>query len=154
MLRDQPTFNEPSRLVRYIPPEFRNRNNRPAVGAYQKKENEDYLSVNSDELETVNQIAQNFASQFEADNRPVAVSYPTVANYNDAAGKVGVMISFNNATQNWEFREGAGLVVAYKHRSKKSNKSHCGIEYVRVFDALSDFRYAVRVARSTTYRMV
>ena len=38
MRRDIPTFKESSHLARYIGKEFRNLGNRPAAGAYQKKE--------------------------------------------------------------------------------------------------------------------
>ncbi len=154
MLRDKPTFKESCGLVRYIDLEFRNRNNRPATGAYQRKQNEDHLSVNSDEVETINQIAQTYATQFESGIRPVAVACPKVAEYNEAAIRVGITISFNTATKNWEFKDGGAPTEAYSHRKKQDNKSHCGVEYVRVFDDRDDFRYAVRLARSVTYRMI
>ncbi len=100
MLLDEPTFVEKSELARYIPYEWRNRNNRPAPAAYQRKDNEKYLSVNSTEVETINQIAQTYATKFESGTRPVSVACPKVANYNEAADQVGIAISFNAATNN------------------------------------------------------
>lgn len=154
MLRDKPTFKGSSGLARYIPSDCRHRNNHPAPAAYQKKDNEDHLSVNSTEVETINQIAQTYATKFEAEMRPVAVACPKVASYSAAADKVGVTITFNRATDYWEFQEGGAATVAYKHRSRENNKSHCGVEYVRIFDDPKDFRFAVRVARSAKYKMI
>ena len=73
MLRDEPTFSEASELARYVPPEWCRRKNRPAPAAYQRKDNEKYLSVNSTEVETTNQIAEIYATKFESDTRPVAI---------------------------------------------------------------------------------
>jgi hypothetical protein len=154
MLRDKPTFAEPSELARYIPSEWCKRKNRPASAAYQRKDNEEYLSVNSTEVETINQIAQTYATKFESGTRPVAIACPKVASYNEAADKVGIAISFNGTTNDWEFQEGGKLAVAYKHRRSEVNNSHCGVEFVRVFDDRSDFCFAVRVARSATYKTI
>lgn len=154
MLLDKPIFKETSGLVRYIPAEFRKRNNRPATAAYRRKENEDYLSVNSDEVETHNQIAQVYATLFESGVRPVSVACPKVVDYNECAEQVGVTITFNSVTKDWEFQGGGVSVAAYSHRRQDHNKSHCGIEYVRMFSDLIDFRFAVRLSRSTTYKML
>ena len=156
MLRDEPTFSEVSELARYIPSEWRKRRNHPAPAAYQRKDNEKYLSVNSTEVETINQIAQTYAARFESGTRLIAIACPTVASYNEAATskRVGIAISFNGTTSNWEFQEGGKPAVAYMHRGSDADKSHCGVEFVRIFDDSSDFWFAVRVARSATYRMV
>ena len=154
MLLDEPTFVEKSELARYIPSEWRNRNNRPAPAAYQRKDNEKYLSVNSTEVETINQIAQTYATKFESGTRPVSVACPKVASYNEAADQVGIVISFDATTNNWEFQERGTLAVAYKYRRSEGNRSHCGVEYVKAFDDMSDFRFAVRIARSATYKML
>ncbi len=155
MLRDEPTFSETSELARYILPEWRKRRrNRPAPAAYQRKDNEKYLSVNSTEVETIKQIARTYATKFESGTRPVAIACPKIASYNEAAEKVGIAVSFNGTTSEWEFQEGGKPAVAYRHRRSEGNKSHCGVEFVRVFDDRSDFCFAVRVARSATYKMI
>lgn len=154
MLIDVPKFRESSSLLRYVEPEHRGRNNRPKVGAYRRKEDEDHLSVNSDEVETENQIAATFAAKFHGGSRPVSISGPTVADYNAAAESVGMSVSFDAAKGCWVFGRGGDRSEAYKHRPKSGNRSHCGVEYIRTFDDLSDFKFAVRMARSATYRLV
>ncbi len=154
MLSDEPTFSNSSELVRYIPSEWCKRKNHPASTAYQRKDNEKYLSVNSTEVETIKQIAQTYATKFESGTRPVAIACPKIASYNEAAEKVGIAVSFNGTTSEWEFQEGSKPAVAYRHRRSEVNKSHCGVEFIRAFDDVSAFRFAVRVAKSATYRMV
>ena len=154
MLLKKPTFKESEKLARYIDPEYRNPRNLPATGAYQRQENEDYLSVNSTEVETVRSIAQTYANIFNLGNRPVAVACPEIAAYNESAEKVGITLSFNTETGYWEFEEAGSTTFAYKHYKARTNASHCGVEYIRKFDDRADFRFAVRVAQSATYKMI
>ena len=156
MLRDIPTFRKASKLARYIENEFQNLRNRPAVAAYQKKYGETYLSVNSIEVETVRQIAQFYADTIKKGPRPVAIASPTVADYNSAASDVGIMLQFNKQNNCWEFTNYGTRELAYQHRPRKNNenKSHCGIEYVRIFNDQMDFRFATRMANAATYRNV
>lgn len=154
MLRDKPTFRGSSGLARYIPSEYRNRKFRVATGAFQRTEDENHLSINSDEVETINQIAQTYALKFESGMRPVAVACPKLESYNDAASKAGITIVFNDVKDIWEFQEGTMVSEAYRFWSKTNNKSHCGVEYVRAFDDQSDFRFAVRISRAAKYRKI
>lgn len=154
MLRKKPTFKATSVLARYIYPEFRHANGRPATGAYQRKVNEDHLSVNSTEVETIKQIAQTYAEIFESSFRPVAVAAPIVADYNESAKKVGVTISQNSTSNDWKFQDTDELSVAYRHRGREGNRSHCGVEFVRAFSDIQDFKFAVRIKQTATYKMV
>lgn len=152
MLRDYPTFSASSRLARYIDPEFRRtRNKRPQPGAYQKLEDDDYLSVNSTEVKTLGQIADTYAKKFEKGQRPVAIACPTVEQYNAAANGVGLTITYNDGAEAWEF---GGAIRAYKHWPKTGNESHCGVEYVRIFRGRQDLNFAVRMGNAVTYKDV
>lgn len=152
MLRDAPTFDAKSSLVRYIHPDFRRpSSNRIKTGAFQKGDGESHLSVNSLEVETLKQVAQIYAAQFENGQRPVAISSPKVEQYNEAATAVGLKITYNENTKSWEF---SGALEAYKHREKINNKSHCGVEYVRSFSEQQDFNFAVRMVRVATRKDV
>jgi hypothetical protein len=157
MLRSQPLFKETSKLARYIEPDFRRTSGRtklPKPGAYQKKLNEDHLSVNSLEVETAGQIAQTYAERFEQGRRPVAIASPNIRSFNGAAGSVGLSITFDTATGTWNFMDGGIRSAAYLHRPKNNNVSHSGVEFVRTLHDFAEFKFAVRVAKSATYRMV
>ena len=156
MRRDIPTFKESSHLARYIGKEFRNLGNRPAAGAYQKKEGETYLSVNSTEVETARQIAQFYSDTIEKGPRPIAIASPIVSDYNRAASDSGIMLKFDEQKKYWEFYNHGAYEPAYRHRpgKNKENKSHCGIEFVRILSDRMDFQFAVRMARAATYKMV
>ncbi len=149
-----PTFKEISVLTRYIHPEFRGKNNRPKPSAYQRSHSERYLSVNSLEIHSLKQVAAIYADIFENENRPVALTQPSVSDYNGVAGQVGVIINYNASAGYWEFHESDILTPAYLHHARVRNESHCGVEFVRVFDDFQEFRFAGRMARSKTYKFV
>lgn len=152
MLRKNPTFAAGCHLARYIDPEYRRSPKKPPKpGAYQRKLDETFLSVNSTEVETVSQIAQIYADKFEQGNRPVGIALPTVAKYNLVAQAVGVILTYNGAKQVWEF--GASR-VAYRHRPSANNNSHCGVEYTESLADFYDFRFALRMAKAATCKLV
>ena len=156
MLLSKPTFRESTHLARYIRREYRKASgNRPKTGAFQKVPNETSLSVNSTEVETLNQIARTFAIKFEDGRRPVAISTPKISDYNKAATSrgVSVQIIFDDTAKVWKFQEFGQSALAYKHDKRTDNKSHCGIEYIRIFDDRADFNSAVRMAKAATYKM-
>lgn len=151
-MRDKPTFGAKTKLARYIDPDFRRpQKKHPKRGAYQRKLGETYLSVNSTEVESIKQIAQIYANQFEQGSRRVGIASPTVDKYNAAAKAVGINLIYHSAKQVWEF---GSSKAAYTHRSFKKNKSHCGVEYVEIFEDYQDHRFAVRMSKAATYKMV
>lgn len=151
MLLDEPTFDAASGLARYIHPDYRGRRNqrRPQPGAFQAREDESYLSVNSTEVETLGQIAGTYAVKFEKGRRPVAIATPKVEQYNEAASGVGLRITYNENAEAWEFGD---AMKAYKHWWKEGNKSHCGVEYVQSFGDQQGFNFAVRMIGAANYR--
>ena len=153
MLHRKPAFVEGSKLTRYIHPDFRGRKNRPKPAAYQLTENEEYLSVNSTEVQTVNQIAEVYATIFEQNRHPIAIACPTLASYNEAATGVGLEITYNDSTKCWEFRKGSGWSTAYRHWRKAGNASHCGVQYLGALSDRDGFHFAVRMHRVATYQM-
>ena len=148
---EDPKFRASDKLARYIHPEFRRANgNRPKLGAYLKSENEKYLSVNSLEIETINQVADTYAKKFETGQRPVAIAAPTVSDYNDAAHVADIEITFNSTKKIWEYNY-QGSRAAYKHYRADNNISHCGVEYVEKFNKYQNFKYSRRMAMKDTY---
>lgn len=154
MKSQTPTFKERSVLFRYIDPEFRSRKNRPKAGSYQLSSAEKELSVNSGEMATTRQVAQVYADNFEGGQRPVALSGCRLAQYNDGGIASGAGITFNDKTMCWEFIESGNARDAYKHDPKFNNPSHCGVQFLRILDDHKQFKFAVRLARSATYKMV
>lgn len=149
-----PTFKQRSILTRYIDREYRGKKNRPKRGAYQRSEGEKYLSVNSLEIHTRNQVAAIYAEIFENGNRPVALTEPRVSNYNAVANEVGVTVRYNAVAGYWEFHENGLSAPAYRHHVRTRNESHCGVEFVRAFDDYKEFQFAIRMAKSKTYKLV
>ena len=149
-----PRFGKRSVLCRYIDREYRKRNNRPNPNAYRLTPNEKYLSVNSLEIHTRNQVAAIYAEKFENGNRPVALAEPTVSIYNAAASEVGVTVAYNSDAGYWHFSENGNATPAYLHHGREHNESHCGVEFVRALDDFKEFQFSVRMAKSKTYKSV
>jgi hypothetical protein len=85
----------------------------------------DGLSVNSLEIHTENQIAAIYAEKFD-EERPVALSTPTIGDYNRAAEGVGLTIGgYNEGEPHWTNPGPNGDEPSYKHDPKKGNDSHC-----------------------------
>src|SRR5215207_6052614 len=136
-----PTFSERKELVRYISDANRLSGNRASVAAfYHDDSNEDpaneHFSVNSLEIETLNQIADYHRWKWQSSTEKVALCIHRVHEYNDAAKKSNVRI--RKATK-WEFTAGGGVWEdAYRSRPvypygepPHGSPSHCGVEFVR-----------------------
>lgn len=150
----RPRFRERDKLARYIDPDYRGKNGRPKLAAYQLTDNEDSLSVNSLEIESVRQVAATYATKFENGHRPVAIASPQISQFNAAAGAVRVNISYDSIIGCWIFHDSGKYSEAYRFDDKKTNKSHCGVEFARIFDEYQEFLFAGRMAKACKYRLV
>ncbi len=150
---DTPTFAAQERLARYIRPEYRQGTNRAKLGAFMEDETatRSGLSVNSLEVHTENQIATICEGKFN-DPRPVALSIPTVGEFNESANAARIEVAIHAAKRRWMHSGPNGLEDSYKHDPKLSNESHCLIKYTRLFDNLQKLRFARRMAYKPTYR--
>jgi len=151
---DTPTFAAQERLARYIRPEYRQGTNRAKLGAFMEDETatRNGLSVNSLEVHTENQIATICEGKFN-DPRPVALSIPTVGEFNESANAARIEVAIHTAKRRWMHSGPNGLEDSYKHDRKLSDESHCLIRYTRLFDNLQKLRFARRMAYKPTYRV-
>ncbi len=150
---DAPTFEAQERLARYIRPEYRQGNKRAKLGAFMEDEaaTKDGLSVNSLEVHTENQIATICEAKFN-DPRPVALSIPTVDDFNESSNAAKFRVAVHAAKQGWTHSGPDGLEESYRHDPKPGNESHCLIRYTRLFDKSQELRFARRMAYKPTYR--
>lgn len=152
-----PRFRVGDRLVRYIAPEHRQSSRRAKPGAFMEDvatTSRDGLSVNSLEMATKKQIATIYSVKF-SDPRPVAISSPTIATYNNAVqAATTISISWNSARSRWEHQGPNGLETSYLHNPKHNNESHCLIRYTRHLDDFEQLKFARRMAYQPTYESV
>jgi hypothetical protein len=160
-----PKFSTRSRLVRYIGEDDRLSGNRPAVTAFEPDPptadpGNDHLSVNSLEIESIAQIAAYHRLNWQNDTGIVALSEHQIHDYNDAGRKASATILYNRNDECWEFIENNLSSPAYKHRPVKpvskntlGSKSHCGVEFVRVFNLYYGTRFARHLAKKGRYHV-
>jgi hypothetical protein len=108
-----------------------------------------YLSVNALEVETTKAIAAYHRGVQQGNRGKVALCDHTVFQYNDAAKKSGVAISYDQADAKWKFRSGtSALEDAYRHVPSVESKhefkspSHCGAEFTRALTAHTIAKFA------------
>lgn len=144
----KPSFGTRSTLLRYIEPEHRLSGNyidSAAFFADPGPPREEYLSVNSLEVEKVKDIASRFKAKRPAGG-DVAVGMFTVGACNMAARDALVDVRTHDELI-WSFPENGNLSAAYLAHCNSSNPSHCGIEFVRILDDLAEHRFASRMTR-------
>lgn len=143
----EPTFAERSELVRYVHPIHRLRGNRPAVATFLEppsQEPKPYLSVNSLQVESLQDIAAYHRAIWQDNKGRVALSSHKVSHYTDAGRKCGIQISYDHDTFTWSFRgDGANFEEAYKHHpvlrsGRPRSPSHCGVEFIRALKNRND----------------
>ena len=154
-----PKFSARSQLIRYIGEDMRLGKNRPAVAAFlpdepSEKPEEDHLSVNSLEIETMAQIAAYHRWRAQGDRGKVALCIHKVLDYTDAGKKAGIPVTYNQETASWEFREGRKVSAAYKHRPVRAvhnhprpSPSHCGVEFARLLSDNDAAKFARRLTK-------
>jgi len=123
--RDQPgsrtqnvKFNERTELARYIDEDQRLSGNRPASSAFLANPGDTHLSVNSRDIENLDQIASYFYAilQENKNNRAIAVALHRIATYNDEIRKVGVSLVYRTQDEMWFFADADASQPAYRHR--------------------------------------
>lgn len=149
----EPTFARQSEMTRYVPVVQRLKGNRPSSVAFKANPGEDYLSVNSLEVETLQSILIYYKKEIRENCEEVAYCRHKVADYNKGAKSARVDISFNRISSCWEYAGPEGQEPAYKHRPvsprayRLGSRSHCGVEFIKIFDAIAEKRFAKRMAR-------
>jgi hypothetical protein len=145
-------FTARSELTRYIF-EVERHGARPAPGAFFRNVGESYLSVNLVGVEPLAQIAQYYREHLQKDQNNVAVSVHKVHEYNAGCKLTPVTLTYNSSLSRWEFWDiDAKMAPAYRLRAitrkgGPNSQSHSGVEYVRMFDELSERKFARRMAR-------
>jgi len=145
--RPVPSFATRSELARYVDPDELKRGGRVSSGAFLPNPDDDYLSVNSLEVESLQTIAAYYQRQFKAGVGEVAAICCKVWAYNDAARRACISIKFNRTESKWTYDAGWGPADAYKHRPQTRTPmsySHCGVEYI---NAKADELIVKKIAR-------
>jgi hypothetical protein len=167
MVTVTPKFAAKSRLLRYIGEDDRLSGNRPAVTAFEPDPllpgvdaNDQHLSVNSLEVETVDEIAAYHRLNWQANKGKVALSEHQVHHYTDAGRKCSAVIDYNQTDGVWEFVEKSQRFHAYRHRPVRPNKknalgsaSHCGVEFIRVLNSYHATRFAALLAKKGRFHL-
>lgn len=130
MPRPKPFFAEKSELARYVDQDEIKNGGRVSSAAFTPNPDEPYLSVNSVELESYDEIAKYYSQIFSSGSGEVAIACRNIAKYNDVARGVGISISWNAADNTWEYGSFEGQKEAYKHRPTPISYSHCGVEFI------------------------
>ncbi|KAB7741520.1 hypothetical protein F2P47_03685 [Parvibaculum sedimenti] len=156
-----PTFSGKKQLVRYIDKVHRLKNRRPAVAAFlpdppSADPSNDHLSVNSLEIEKIDEIATYHRWKWQNEEGQVALAVHKVHQYSDAAKKSGVELSYDKHQAIWFFSGSKKEPeMAYRHRPVKAHNnpyaspSHCGVEFSRV---LKEHRASQFARRMTTQK--
>jgi hypothetical protein len=158
---DKPSFSEAARLARYVFEEHRLASGRAAIAAFEpdhlKKAEpvaNSHLSVNSAEIESLEDIAEYHRLNWQNGKGKIALSVHKVFDYCDCARKSSVSVTMSPNNGEWEFLDfDAKMAPAYRHRPVSPNpknqlgsKSHCGVEFVRAFDEYKSTQFARRLA--------
>ena len=155
----EPTFSEKSELTHHIDEAQRHSGNRAAPAAFQRNPGEAYLSVNSLEVEKLEDIARYYQAEIQMDDLPVAICSHKVAEYNDAGRKAGALIVRNNAGNAWEYVVNGGVRPAYKHRPvpphgvRLPSPSHCGVEFLETLSELAERQFARLMAKKRKFHL-
>lgn len=153
-----PTFAARQQLARYIDEINRLSGNRPAPAAFMDLPSpgasNHRLSVNSLEVESIRQVAAYHRWRAAPANGRVALCVHKVHDYNEAAKKAGVTVSYNKSSSQWEFADRSRAEVAYRHRlvpahnNPVGSPSHCGVEYLRIMKANDAAKFARRLTKA------
>ena len=142
------TFAAKSVLTRYVDEVQRLRGSRPASDAFRRNPGADHLSVNLVGVETLSEIVSYYREQFQGNAGKVAVCQHHVYEYNTGCSRTSVRLTYNTSQSMWEFADHNGKsspayrLRPFTPRGSRPSQSHSGVEYVRVFDELSENRFA------------
>ena len=150
-----PKFGERSSLCLFVHEDQRMSGSRPSSAAFIKAPDDDHLSVNSLELESLAIIADYYRQVLQEDaSVGVAIAVNNVASYNLSGRSAGVSIMYDETSESWQFAVADDGGDAYKHRpvrktpARLGSPSHCGVEFVRALDDLGERKFARRMARN------
>ena len=153
-----PRFSAKSELVRYVDEINRLRNRRPAVAAFlpdppSADPANDHLSVNSLEVESIDEIAAYHRWKWQSNAGRVALCVHKVHDYNDAAKKSEVPVIYDPELSKWQFSSGGSkLEDAYRHRpvpmhnNPLGSPSHSGVEFARALKGHNAGKFARRLS--------
>lgn len=147
-----PKFAAKSELARYIDPDLCPRG-RISSAAYLKKVGEPYLSTNSLEINSPQELAPYYCELFQAGNGPVAIHCRKILDYNRAAKAAEVIITYDKTNKLWQFPKNGQPEPAYKHRPTKNSSphySHCGVEFVDSPEYVEK-KFARRITRGSPH---
>lgn len=155
MLKGEPDFDEKSEVFRHIRAIYYQSDRRAKFPAFMEgnSASRNGLSVNSGEVQTINQVASIYAIN-SGEDRPVAISIHSVEDYNTAAARVSVNVTYDAGQRAWVFTSADGVEHAYLHDSKTGNPSHCLARFTRHFDGKQAQKFAMRMAYKPRYTMV
>jgi hypothetical protein len=144
-----PTFGGKSKLIRHIAPdERRGRYASPSaflLNEVDKKSASPYLSVNSTEVESLDDIVETYRERQSGGE--VAVSAHNVYKYVEKGRDAGAVISSPRGTSRWSFAENGNERPAFSYRKTDQSASHCGVEFLRALDELQQRGFARLMAR-------
>lgn len=156
-----PKFTERSELSRFVEEAERLRNNRPSTSAFLPDPDEEYLSVNSLEIESTLEIAEYYRAVLQKNNQPVAMCIHKVARFNDAGRKAECQITWSRQNGRYEYQTPNGTQeAAYRqrpvprHGSRRASPSHSGVEFVEVLDELRLKRFAREMAKRGRFHLL
>lgn len=148
-------FTEKVRLTRWVRPIYRLRGNRASPVAFRMDPGpprEEFLSVNSLDIEKIKDITKYYRDSLQKDDRKVAVCIHKIAEYNSTAKYTGLALTYNQSLFRWEYPSFDGSNPAYKHRpvpkipGRKESPSHSGVEFIKALDDLAKRKFARRMA--------
>jgi hypothetical protein len=151
----EPKFRPNSELARHVAAGHRLPGNRTAVAAFidppSEDPSKDYLSVNSLELATLEEVADYYHAKLQRGTGDVAICTTKVFTFSDAGKKSGIDLQRDNSQAMWFFTGKSGKrEAAYRHRPVRSSQdiqceSHCGVEFVRLMDEHAKSKFARRL---------
>lgn len=141
-----PTFGAKKILTRYVDEANLGKQSRISSSAFMPNSGEQYLSVNSLEIESLGQIADYYRTRISSRPGEVAVSCLTVMEYNRACEAGGVTIVYNKSEGRWTFKRDGATAPTYRFRPTHISKSHAGVEPVCMMDSLSAHKFARNLA--------
>ena len=138
------SFGANQRLARYIDPEFRQRDEKgKATSIYGRRgEQPETVSPLTVSKFTLNnfKITAIYAEKFK-EERPVALSTPSIEDYNRAAAEAGLSIQGYHADDpHWTHVGPKGDEPSYRHDPKIKNEFHCLVSYTRLLNEVAEFK--------------
>lgn len=97
----EPRFAANSELARYVSPLHLMKGGRVSSAAFLRNPGDEYLSVNSVEIDSLQEIAAHYRKDLQKDNQKVAIASLKIFAYNRGALKAGISVVKGNPT--WVF---------------------------------------------------